>query len=139
MTREETLAVYKACMIILTSREGATIRDTNTHGDFMQSARDINHNMNMMAAVMKINQALDLSALDKTTIGESHKMDDEQALLVIMAMDNITAIKAYVAMMTACYALGTPTSAQIEWFNLFGKCHGLTFEKLKQLISNAKR
>lgn len=139
MTREETVAAYKACMIILTRREGAAMRDTNYTGDLSRYASDTRHNMNIMAAIFKINEALDLNALDTETIGESSKMGDEKAALIISAMDNVTAIKAYLAMLVACYALGSPTSEQIDWFNVFGKLHGLTFNELKQLVTNAKR
>ena len=139
MTREETIAAYKACMIILTSKEGATMRNTNYHGDIGRYASDTRHNMNMMSAIFKINKLLDLSTLDTTTLSESSKMPDEKAALIIAAMDNVTALKAYIAMMGACFAFGYPTPIQIEWFNVFGKCHGLTFDKLKQLVLSTKK
>ena len=134
MTREETLAAYKACMIILTRRsEDVKMRDTHTE-NYQEMVNNMRHNQKVMTAIVAINKALDLSPLDMSMLSELKKMNDEKACLVLAAMDNITALKAYLAMLIACHALGMPTSEQIEWFDLYGKMHNVTYKKLKDAI-----
>ena len=135
MTREETLAAYKACMIILTRRsDDVVMRDTHVK-DYQEMANNMRHNQKAITAIMAINKALDLSPLDMSMLKESHELKDERACLIIAAMDNITALKAYLAMLIACHALGTPTSEQIEWFDLYGKMHHVTYKQLKEAIA----